>query len=175
MAKKERIYSEDEMLDKYSLDEEFEKMVTLYKYWGDKYAEARANRVRTDEILKLEKSDAKAELEEEIAKIDLDIRTNFEEYDFDKKPTENAIRATIFGTKRYLKAKEKFNQKVREAIDKMAEAVREKESYYAAREGMKIKSQSLSELRKLVLANYYSRKPIEIESKGKKQRKSLNR
>lgn len=100
----ERIDAADFEIDRYNLDEEWERQPRRYLKWAERLAEARR-----------ELDYAKQALDVGIAEVDRDIRNRPEAYDL-KKVTEAVVETLIPSTKKYLR----LNSAVIEAKYKVA-------------------------------------------------------
>jgi len=97
MTERELNFSEDIITDKYRLDWELVNGPQIHNDWGKVESQA-----------KKEQQKAKAKIDLVNAELDEDIRTNWEDYNFDKRPTEAAIKQAIIKSDRYQKAMEDF-------------------------------------------------------------------
>jgi len=128
-------YEKDLSIDKYKLDEELIIHGDLFMKWSERYADAIEERDKSKENIDIVR-----------AGIDKDIRDNYENYDFDKKPTESAISNTIITQKKY-----------REAINEHSKNIHSLNIITSAREAMgQFKMKRLDKLVDLWLAGYWA-------------------
>lgn len=120
-------------IDQHNLDKEWVDQPKYYHEYAIKLADARH---------KLE--EAKGELEVVIAELDNAIRREPEEYDLEK-PTEPAIKATIYKQSEY-----------QYALDTVNDAKRDVGIYQAAIDTLDHRKKALENLVRLFLADYFS-------------------
>ena len=127
-------FSEDVKIDKHELDRELINQPSLYREYAKAYAHS----------LKV-RDKARARIDLVKAEVDSDIRTNYEKFGFDKKPTEAAITQAIIKSEEYNEVYDDFIEKNTEAkiIGHSVEA-------FVQRKDM------LIYLTKLFLSGYYS-------------------
>lgn len=77
-------YQTDISINKHALDFELERQAQLVDSYGMEQAVAEYKRDRFKDRLELEKSD-----------IFIDVKTNFEDYGFDKQPTDTLAKSTV--------------------------------------------------------------------------------
>jgi hypothetical protein len=98
-------YQDDVSIDQHDLERELVRQASLYLKYSELAVDANFERDKIKENIKVTESD-----------IDLEIRQNFEQFGFDSKPTETAIRACILQQHeyrdimgQYIKATKTFN------------------------------------------------------------------
>ena len=126
-------YSKDIKLDKYNLDFELVNGPSIRNKWSKEFKEQKKKRDK-----------AKAKIELVSAEKDEDIRNNWEEYKFDKKPTEAAIKQAIIKTEEF-----------QEETDKFIEANSEAKYLELCLEEFNQKHDNLRGLIKIYLTGYY--------------------
>lgn len=149
-------YDQDHYLDKLNLDVEVAQQSGLYMKWSKRAARATKERIILEEKLKLIKDAAKRTLEEVRAKIDSQIRLNPENFGYDKKPNEEAIKGIIVQSDAYKKEYDDGIRKIEIAVKEYAEAVENEKVMEGATTGMNHKRSSLENMTKLWLGGYYA-------------------
>lgn len=81
-------YKADISIDRLKLDDILEDNPTKYAEWGEQWATAKKSLRVLQTKLKLEKDKYKENLEYTKAKLSEDLRINFDQYGFEKKPTD---------------------------------------------------------------------------------------
>lgn len=142
-------YEEDLKINLNDLAENWDKQPQLYMKWAEKYAQAYFERDKKKEKLEIVK-----------AQIDMDIRTNLDNYGFDKKPTEAAISAKILMQPEY-----------QAASTSVIEANRDMNIYNAAKTAMDHKKKALEMLSYLSTSGLYAEPS---DSQDKKAMASMN-
>lgn len=127
-------FSEDIKIDKYKLDFELINGPEIRHDWSKAHVEA----------IK-QKQKAKARIELVSAEVDEDIRTNWETFNFDKKPTEAAIKQAIIKSEQY-----------QEVMDKFIETVGDAKMLEHSIEEFDQKHDNLGRMIKIYLTGYYS-------------------
>jgi hypothetical protein len=112
------------------------------------YGESWANAVRTRDKKKEMLDITKAEL-------DSDIRANWENYGFDKKPTEAAISAAITQDKKF-----------KDANEELAQAIEDMNIMAVAKSAFEHRKKALENITSLYLAGYYGSKPKLQDTNG---------
>jgi len=136
-------YSEDVKVDKFGLDVEWENLPKLYTKWSEKLVDQENLKDRL-----------KSRLELKYAELDIDIRTNPNNYGLGDSFPERVIKSTIFKNKDYNEIQEELLQTQRN-IRVLKVAVK----------GIKDKGRAVDRLTKLYLKNYY----VEGKEKGQEE------
>lgn len=140
----------DFSIDKYNLDSECLRQAELYNKYGNSLAMANYARDKSKDELNL--------LE---AEIDAEIRAAPDEYGLPDRPTETAIKNTVYMDRRVVKKRKEYLEKSKEA------AIMEGSKW-----AMEHKKVALELLVKLQIANYYAEPHIsdrDKESVNKKE------
>jgi len=127
-------YKQDTNIDKFALDEELIVQADLSRKYGELWADALDERDTWKnrlELLKAEKS--------------LHIRSNFKDYEFDTKPTEDAIKAMTLR-----------DPKIQEAQKELQNANKVVNKLVVARESIEQKGRRLDRLVDLWKLNYWA-------------------
>jgi len=130
-------------IDIHALDHEWERQASLVIKYSNQYADAAYLR-----------DQAKEELSRIDAEIDLDIRTNWDNYSFDSKPTEAAIKATILNSEEHIIAVKAYNLLCRDVI-----------VFQGAKMALDHKKSALERLTSLYLSGYWADPKIRGEAK----------
>lgn len=149
-------YEEDTKVDLYNLHLESQRQPDLYIKWAKRYAKAVAETKLHEDKLRIAKAEAKRDLDETRAELDIDIRINFGEYGFSSKPTEAAILNTILIHSRYKKVNKTGQEAVRKASLDHIRAVEDEETLAGMKVAMSHKKNSIENEISLWLAGYYS-------------------
>jgi len=136
-------FEEDLSIDQYGLDYEWMRQAKLMQ----KYAVLHAD-------LSAEKEEAKEWLQRVDAEIDLDVRSNYESYGFETKPTEGAIKSIIANDKKHLKAQKELIEISRQVL-----------IVQGAKTSMEHKKAALERLSSLYLSGYWADPRITKEAK----------
>jgi hypothetical protein len=142
MHKEEIDYDADMELDKHSLDHEWLRQSSLYLKYSILYADLASFR-----------DEAKEELAKVDALIDLEVRSDWEDFGFEVKPTEPAIKAAILQDDRHIKASKDYIFSLREV--NIAQG---------ARTALDHKKAALERLSSLFLAGYWADPKITKEA-----------
>lgn len=145
MKNEEINYEADMELDKHGLDNEWLRQSSLYLKYSTLYADLASYR-----------DEAKENLSRIDSQIDLEIRADWEEFGFENKPTEPAIRAAILQDDRHIKASNDLIQSVREV-----------NIIQGAKTALDHKKSALERLSSLLLAGYWAEPLIKQEAKDK--------
>ena len=141
-------------IDLQNLDEELENLPALIDICGEEYAKAVKNELLAEEDLKR----IKAEVELEIRRSGKQVK---ELYGVDKL-TESVVKALIY-----------TDQRVKEAIERYAEAKAETVKAKAKYDAIKQKGSSLYGITQLWLATYYSKDGVSLDEIKKKVKKKF--
>ena len=160
-SKIETSIEDDIHIDEFNLKGEVIEQPTLYYKWTKKYAKAKASSFKSAEILKVVRSEAKAELENVRATLDSDVRDNWDVLGFDKKPTEAAISAWIVIQGDYVDQSKASNDMIRGAIEEAASAIEDEEILEGAKLAMSNKKISLQDLAQMKVTEFYSEPKID--------------
>ena len=152
----ETAFEDDASIDIDDLKGEIVRQPNLYYKWSKKYASAKAGSFKASEILKLVKSEEKAFLEEVRAKLDSQVRSDWDVLGFDKKPTEAAISSWIVTQQAYIDQLKIKNDTIMEAVEDVASAIEDEETYDGAKLAMGNKKVSLQDLVSLRVTEFYS-------------------
>lgn len=128
-------FIDDLKINPNALHTEWIKQAYLYGQWAERHAQATRNR----DLIKTKMDVLKAQL-------DAKIRTHWQSYGYEKKPTEPAIDAYIISNKEYQELQDAYNQQTYNI-----------NLYLAARQSLEHKKAALMDLSKLHLAGYYSK------------------
>jgi len=159
--KKETTFEDDVYIDDTDLKGEVRKQPNLYFKWGKKYAKAKGAAFSSIEILKITKSEAKAELERVRAGLDLEVRENWGILGFDKKPTEGAISAWVVTQQAYVDQHKKYITSLKKETELTAVAIEEEETLESAKLAMSNKKISLQDLCQMRVTEYYAEPKID--------------
>ena len=138
-------FSEDVLIDKHALDEEWLNQARLFAKYSALYADAMFERDKLKERLSLVK-----------AQIDHDIRQDPESYGFTGKPTEPAIASLIIQDDRY-----------ELIITEYYKSVRDMNVIAGTKTAMEHKKSALEVLAKLYLSGYWGEARIPEEARKK--------
>jgi predicted transglutaminase-like protease len=163
----ETTFEQDVEIDLYQLHEEVKKQPNLYFKWAKKYAAASKENFRTQEELRIIKAEVKSELDVLKAELDSEIRSNYESYGFDRKPTEAAINGWIIQQRKYKKCEEETAKKIKDGFEKVAQALEDEKVMEAAKVSMTHRKDSLSNAISLWLGEYYSDPKVPKEYRDK--------
>lgn len=141
-------YEEDMTLDRHQLDFEWNRQPTLYLKYSVLYADLASYR-----------DEAKEKLQRVDASIDLDIRSNWESFGFETKPTEAAIKSTIIQDATHIKASDEYIM-----------AVREVNIAQGAKVALDHKKSALEKLSTLYLSGYWADPRIPEDAKNEHQK-----
>jgi dGTP triphosphohydrolase len=163
--------AQDQDIDLYSLHEELRKQPNLFYKWAKRYAKAKAETFKVEERLKVVRAETRSDLDRKRAEIDADIRSDPEKYGYDKKPTEDAIRALIVKHEDYRQAEKEIAEKVQNAVEEVAQAIEDENVMEAAKVAMSHKKSSLEKEVELFLGGYYAdpKVPKEYREKVKEE------
>ena len=137
-------YEDDLAIDQHSLDTEWLRQSKLMHKYSVLYADLSSFR-----------DEAKEELARIDAEIDLEIRTGWEAYGFEVKPTEAAIKSVIVNDERHIAAVKELNECSRKMI--IAQG---------AKTALEHKKSALERLTSLVLSGYWAEPRITKEAKN---------
>lgn len=143
MSHEEIDYEKDMELDQHGLDFEWLRQSSLYLKYSVLYADLASYR-----------DEAKEELQRIDAVIDLEIRSDWESFGFETKPTEPAIKAAILQDDRHIKA-----------AKSLIFAVREMNIAQGAKTALDHKKAALERLSTLYLSGYWADPRIKKEAK----------
>jgi len=136
-------YEEDLAIDMHSLDVEWGKQALLVHQYSVLYADLCAYR-----------DEAKEKLHRVDAEIDLDVRSDWDSFGFEVKPTEPAIKATILNDARHTKASDNFLDLNRQVA-----------IVSGAKVALEHKKSALERLSSLLLSGYWAEPQIPQEAK----------
>lgn len=157
-------YKEDIVIDETDLVNELIKQPQLVVQYGDSFAERRAEKERLREMMTLVRAEAKQQLEQDRALIELVIRrARPEDYNVEKL-TESVVQALINETDEFELARQKYSATIKEVIDNYADAVREHTSYKTAMEAFRDRRYGLEGMIKLFLTGHYGE--VRVEDAG---------
>lgn len=131
------MYKEDLEINKFALDQEWEKQASLYCEWGEKEVEAQFNRDKLKEQLDLTRAEVDGKIRLMAA------RNNI-------KTTEAAISSEILKDANYQKANNDY-----------LEAIKQAKIFGVAKEAFEHKKKALEKLTDLFLAGYWA-EPKEV-------------
>ena len=136
-------FERDMGLDQHALDVEWLRQASLFQKYSIVYANASADR-----------DEAKEKLLRTDAEIDLEVRTDYQSFGFDSKPTEPAIKAAVLLDDRHIKAVAEFN-----------EASRNASILQGAKTALEHKKAALERLSSLYLSGYWADPRVTKEAK----------
>ena len=165
-------YEEDLEVNKYALDYEWARQPMLYYKWACRFAQAVKERARTEERLRLVKTEAKRRLEEKKAKIDAAIRKDFRKYGFQSKPTEAAITGRILLDPEFKKEVELCSMEVERAVEDYLEKLEREEILAGAKTAFSHKKTALEYESQLWLASYFAEPKIPAEARKRASEES---
>jgi len=147
-------YKSEIQIDPNNLEEEWINQPSLYLKYSEEYANAVANKDR-----------AKSNLEVVYARIDAKVRIDWDEYGFDSKPTEPAIKQFI--------AK---NAEYRKAVKRHVMAVKESNLMAGVKHSFDHRRKALENLVQLHISGFHSEPKIRRpQEKRRSVKKSLRR
>lgn len=152
-------YREDILVDRYNLDELWEKQASLYVRYAEAYADAQAETKRADERVSLFKDD----LEMVKAKLDAELRATWQEKEFKSQPTEAAISNWIIVQPLYREGVKKLRAARQDYIGRYRIERRLK----AAVQGFDHRRSALEYLSRLMLGGYYANPNMPREFKDR--------
>jgi len=138
-------------IDKYALDEEWQRQSLLYNKWAEAYAEA----VEERDIAELELDVVEAELFESVKK-------DWRRYGLDRSPTDTRAKQIV-----------KLQPQYREAYERYVKAKKNVNMIEAARRALEHKKKALEFITLLWLANYYAEPYVPKEARERME--DLNR
>ncbi len=157
-------YKDDVKINPADIPFELMRQPQLVIQWGDKAADARAEKERLREMVFLVKAEAKQIFEQEQAHIELDIRRRpASDFQLDKM-TDKVVLALVKDSDAFKQATEDYIERIKEVIDNYANAVQERTALKTAMEAFRDKRYSLEGLIKLQLAGLYGEVHVDAET-----------
>lgn len=151
-------YKEDLKINKYLLEEEWSDHSDRYITYSDGYAEAVRERDDAKEELSFRKAEAQDELDRVKAELDIEIRTNYMSYGFEK-ITEAIVSNWIIRQEAYKEALSHYRKVVRNYNQKLNQAEYSVNICDGARRAFEHRKIAMDNLTRLMLAGYFSSKP----------------
>lgn len=136
-------YKKDTAVDKFKLEEEVLRQGQLFTDWSDEFGAARKERILAEERLKVVRAEAKTAIDKKKAEVDNHIRTNYDMYGYDKKPTESAISGLIITHDDVINIEGDQAELILRAVEEYAEAVEDETIMEGAKTGMSHKKSML--------------------------------
>jgi len=162
----------DREFDMYNLHREYNIQPRLYGKWSTRKAEASKIKFVTEEALKVIRTEAKRNIEEKRAEIDLEIRRNWDNktHPIGKffrgiKPTESAISNYIILDEGFKKVQDDEAKKIKDQVDALADAIENYEYLDGAVFAMTQRKNSIEGEINLWINGYYSDPKIPKEFK----------
>ncbi|OGH07208.1 MAG: hypothetical protein A2W22_00590 [Candidatus Levybacteria bacterium RBG_16_35_11] len=159
----ENSYENDVTVDKYNLHTELETLPTLIAKWRKKYSIAEGILDKLTSDIPIFKAEIKMEFEMAVAKIEADLRENWDQHCPDVRATEGAVQNKVKTLPEFAEAHKKSINENLKLSEELACAVEDKGTFYGACRALEAKETALTKLVKLYLSGYYERPKITNE------------
>lgn len=151
-------YKEDLKINRYSLEEEWSNHQDLYMQYSESYSEAVRLRDDAKEELNFYKSKAQSELDKVKAELDIEIRTKYSSYGYEKL-TEAIVLSWIIRQESYQEALNSYRETVREYNKKLNKAEYQVNIMDGVKRAFEHRKTAMDNLTRLMIGGYYSSKP----------------
>lgn len=151
-------YQEDLKINRYCLEEEWTDHQEKYMQYAEAYSEAVRVRDDAKEELNFYKSKAQSEVDKVKAELDIEIRTKYYSFGYEK-ITEAIVASWIARQDKYQEVLAKYREIVREHMKKLNQAEYQVNVLDGVKRSFEHRKTAMDNLTRLMIGGYYSSKP----------------
>jgi len=151
-------YKDDLKINKYLLEECWENHQDLYMHYAESYAKAVRIRDDAKEELNFYKSKSQSEVDKVKAELDIEIRTQYHSYGYEK-ITEAIVTSWIARQYKYQETLAEYREIVREHMKKLNKAEYQVNVLDGVKRAFEHRKTAMDNLTRLMIGGYYSSKP----------------
>jgi hypothetical protein len=157
-------FKENLRVNRYELAELLESHTDRFMDCGEAWSEAIAERDELKVEADVEKAMAKDEMEKTRAKLDLEFRRNWRNYDLKKAPTDKTVESLVMSSDILSEAKKKYYETLKKYGMMLSDAEYHINILKSGKEAYDHRKSALDNLTRLMVSGYYSCKlPAELK------------